>query len=128
MVKNRKKSAVKNSIENPVLLNFVNLSPPFCPRLSHNKIHPVTNYKAIKNRINKTRQHRTSFFFNKITTTKTHTHTEKKPKQTTTKKKKKKEKKKEKEMKLLAPAPLPFHIERSINQSYDQWDAISLLT
>ena len=31
-------------------------------------------------------------------------------------------------MKLLAPAPLPFHFEWSINQSYDQWDAISLIT
>ena len=28
----------------------------------HNKIHPVTNYKAIKNKINKTRQHKTIFF------------------------------------------------------------------
>ena len=27
----------------------------------HNKIHPVTNYKAIKNKINETRQHRTNF-------------------------------------------------------------------
>ena len=25
----------------------------------HNKIHPLTNYKAIKNKSNKTRQHRT---------------------------------------------------------------------
>ena len=32
--KNRKKSAVKDSIEKPILLNFVNLSPTFCPRLS----------------------------------------------------------------------------------------------
>ena len=30
-------------------------------------------------------------------------------------------------MKLLAPAPLPFHFERSFNQSYDQWDAISFM-
>ena len=39
----------------------------------HNKIHPVTNYKAIKNKINKTRQHRTKNFFNKKTTTTTTT-------------------------------------------------------
>ena len=32
-VKNRKKLAVKHSIEKPFLLNFVNLSPTFCPRL-----------------------------------------------------------------------------------------------
>ena len=45
----------------------------------HNKIHPVTNCKAIKNKINKTRQHRTFFLTNKTTTTAatkhTHTHT-----------------------------------------------------
>ena len=34
LVKNCKKSAVKHSIEKPILLNFVNLSPTFCPRLS----------------------------------------------------------------------------------------------
>ena len=34
LVKNYKKSAVKHSIEKPILLNFVNLSPTFCPRLS----------------------------------------------------------------------------------------------
>ena len=32
-VKNRKKSAGKHSIEKPILLNFVKLSPIFCPRL-----------------------------------------------------------------------------------------------
>ena len=32
-VKNCKKSAVKHSIEKPILFNFVNLSPTFCPRL-----------------------------------------------------------------------------------------------
>ena len=32
--KNRKKSALKHSIEKPVLLSFVNLSSIFCPRLS----------------------------------------------------------------------------------------------
>ena len=32
-VKNRKKSAAKHSIEKSILLNFVNLSPTFCPRL-----------------------------------------------------------------------------------------------
>ena len=34
--KNCKNSAVKHSIEKPVLLNFVNLSPTFCPRLQLN--------------------------------------------------------------------------------------------
>ena len=33
LVKNCKKSAVKHSIEKPIFLNFVNLSPTFCPRL-----------------------------------------------------------------------------------------------
>ena len=47
--------------------------------------------------------------------TDTHIHTQKKTK-------------KENEMKLLAPALLPFHFERSVNQPYDQWDAISLIT
>ena len=58
------------------------------------------------------------FYFNKQNKNKnthTHIHTKKKTK-------------KENEMKLLAPAPLPFHFEWSINQSYDQWDAISLIT
>ena len=32
--KNCKKSAVKHSIEKPILFNFVNLTPTFCPRLS----------------------------------------------------------------------------------------------
>ena len=32
-VKNNKKLAVKQSIEKPILLNFVNLSPTLCPRL-----------------------------------------------------------------------------------------------
>ena len=31
----------------------------------HKQIHPVTNYKAIKNKINKRRQHRTIFFLTK---------------------------------------------------------------
>ena len=34
LVKNCKKSAVKHSIEKPILLHFVNLSPTFCPRFS----------------------------------------------------------------------------------------------
>ena len=34
LVKNCKKSAVKHSIEKPILLDFVNLSPTFCPRFS----------------------------------------------------------------------------------------------
>ena len=58
------------------------------------------------------------FYFNKQNKNKnthTHIHTQKKTK-------------KENEMKLLAPAPLPFHFEWIINQSYDQWDAISLIT
>ena len=33
LVKNCKKSAVEHSIEKPILLNFVNLSPTFCPKL-----------------------------------------------------------------------------------------------
>ena len=33
LAKNCEKSAVKHSIEKPILLNFVNLSPTFCPRL-----------------------------------------------------------------------------------------------
>ena len=70
----------------------------------HNKIHPVTNYKAIKNKINKTRQHRTKIFFNNQNNNNNNN----------------KNSIKENEMKLLAPAPLPFHFERSINQSYDQ--------
>ena len=31
-------------------------------------------------------------------------------------------------MKLLIPASHPFYFERSINQSFDQQDAISLIT
>ena len=59
------------------------------------------------------------FFLTNKTKTKTHTHTH-----TYTQKKKTK---RENDMKLLAPAPLPFHFERSFNQSYDQWDAISFM-
>ena len=33
LVKNCKKSAVKHSVEKPILVNFVNLSTAFCPRL-----------------------------------------------------------------------------------------------
>ena len=33
MVKNCEKSAVKDSIEKPILLDFVNMSPTFCSRL-----------------------------------------------------------------------------------------------
>ena len=33
LVKSCKKSAVKHSVEKHILLNFVNLSPTFCPRL-----------------------------------------------------------------------------------------------
>ena len=36
-VKSLKKSAVKQSIEKPILLNFVNLSPSLCPRLQHQR-------------------------------------------------------------------------------------------
>ena len=58
----------------------------------HNKIDPVTNYKAIKNKINKTRHHRQQ-------DTHTHTHTHK-----------------ENEMKLLLTAPSVFILNRlSIN-------------
>ena len=72
----------------------------------YNKIHPATNYKAIKNYINERRQHRTMFFLNKQNNSNNN--------------KKQKNNNKENEMKLLAPAPLPFNFERSINQSYDQ--------
>ena len=34
LVKNGKKSTIKYSIEKPISLNFVNLSPRFCPTLS----------------------------------------------------------------------------------------------
>ena len=64
----------------------------------NNKIHPVTNYKAIKNKINKTRQHRT-FFFQQ------------------TKQQKKKTKKRDE---ITHSRPLSLHFEWSINQSYDQ--------
>ena len=37
-VKNCKKSAVKHSIEKPILFNFVNLSPTFCPRLLEERL------------------------------------------------------------------------------------------
>ena len=77
----------------------------------HNKIYPVTNYKAIKNKINKTKQHKTK---NTVLTNKT----------TTTKK----ANKKKNEMKLLALAPFSFHFERNVNQSYDQKDVTSLIT
>ena len=44
--KNRKKSAVKHSIEEPILLNVVNLSPTFCPRLYFHKLR-FKNWNAI---------------------------------------------------------------------------------
>ena len=34
LAKSCKKSVVKQSIEKPILLNFVNLSPTFCPLLA----------------------------------------------------------------------------------------------
>ena len=34
LLKNCKKSAVNHCIEKPILLNFINLSPTFCPTLS----------------------------------------------------------------------------------------------
>ena len=65
--------------------------------LYHYKIHPVNNYKAIKNKMNKTRQDRTKkiFLTNETATT------------TTTTKIKIKKNGKETEVKLLAPAPPP---------------------
>ena len=67
-------------------------------------MHQVTNYTAIKNKINKTRQHRTN-----------------KRKQNKIKKRKKEKKKKKKTRgNYTLPAPLPFHFEQSINQSYDR--------
>ena len=38
LVQNCKQSAVKDSTEKPILLNFVNLSPTFCPRLYPQKL------------------------------------------------------------------------------------------
>ena len=38
LVKNRKKSAVKHSIEKHILLDFGNLSPTLCPRLKADKL------------------------------------------------------------------------------------------
>ena len=38
LVKNREKSAEKHSIEKPILLDFGNLSPTFCPRLKADKL------------------------------------------------------------------------------------------
>ena len=61
----------------------------------HNKIDPVTNYKAIKNKINKTRHHRQQ-------DTHTHTHTQRKWDE------------------ITPYCPLPFHFKQTINQSYDQ--------
>ena len=75
---------------------------------THTHTHTQTNTNTNTNKQNThTHKHK-----HKQTNTNTHTHKDKK----------------ENEMKLLAPAPLPFHFERSINQSYDQWDAISLIT
>ena len=36
-VKHRKKSSVKHSMVEPILINFVNFSTIFCPRLSEEK-------------------------------------------------------------------------------------------
>ena len=36
-VKHRKKSSVKHSMVKPILINFVNFSTIFCPRLSEEK-------------------------------------------------------------------------------------------
>ena len=58
------------------------------------------------------------FFLTNKTKTNTHTHTH-----IYTKKDKKR-----KRDEITRSRPLPFHFEQSINQSYDQWDAISLIT
>ena len=82
-------------------------------------MHPVTNYKASKNKTNKTRQYRTLFLNkqnNNNNNNKTHTHTHK----THTHKRKRDE--------ITRPHLVPFHFKRNINQSYDQKDAISLIT
>ena len=68
----------------------------------HNKIHPATNYNAIKNKIKKNKITQDMYFIsffnkqnkNKNTHTNTHIHTKKD--------------KKENEIKLLAPALPPF--------------------
>ena len=86
-------------------------------------MHPVTNYKASKNKTNKTRQYRT-LFLNKQNSNnnnnKTHTHTQNTHTHTHTHKRKWDE--------ITRPHPVPFHFKRNINQSYDQKDAISLIT
>ena len=83
-------------------------------------MHPVTNYKASKNKTNKTRQYRTLFLNkqNNNNNNKTHTHTH--TKHTHTHKRKWDE--------ITRPHSVPFHFKRNINQSYDQKDAISLIT
>ena len=86
------------AILNPCAFFFFFLVKKLFFSFYYNKIHQVTNYTAIKNKINKTRQHRTN-----------------KRKQNKTKKRKK-----ENKMKLHATRTPPFHFEQSINQSYDR--------
>ena len=61
------------------------------------------------------------FLINITTTTATTKHA-----QTHTQIHTQKKRKKENGLKLLVPTPLPFHFKQSINQSYNQYDTISL--
>ena len=51
LLKNCKKSSVKHSTEKPILLNFVNLSPTFCPRFQDCSSITKKNYPQIMYRI-----------------------------------------------------------------------------
>ena len=48
LVKNCKKSAVKHSLEKPIFLNFLNLSPTFCPILSHENDFYLTGSRPLE--------------------------------------------------------------------------------
>ena len=45
-MQSRKKSAVKQSTEKPILLNFVNLSATFCPRLQFGKLKILKDHES----------------------------------------------------------------------------------
>ena len=49
LIENRKKSAVKRSIEKPILLNFINLSLTFWPRLSEQTKIPLATRSRLLN-------------------------------------------------------------------------------
>ena len=113
MLKNTWKNSIRNLLVSPLImhqtiLHLYEKNTFFLLLLFfsfyHCKIHPVTNYKAVKNKINKTRQHRTKFFLTIKTTATTTTTTKKTIKKKT-------------RWNYSLP---PFHFERSINQSYDR--------